>query len=168
MVYSATMNLTMSIKSNFFDRAKVQRAVDKGRRKALSKAGAFVRQRAKTSIRKRKKISSPGSPPSSHVGLLRKFMWFAYDKPNDSVVVGPVRLNGTKDNDAPHTLEFGGSKTLRKPAVVRLGMRSSGKRTLLRLAAGTRMKYEPRPYMRPALEHEAPKFAKCFRGVVRE
>jgi hypothetical protein len=41
-------------KQGFFDRAKVKNAVDAGTRRVLSRFGAFVRTRARTSIRKRK------------------------------------------------------------------------------------------------------------------
>ncbi len=41
-------------KGSFFDRDKVKRSVDAGTRRVFSKFGAFVRQRAKTSINKRK------------------------------------------------------------------------------------------------------------------
>lgn len=40
-------------KSNFFDRKKVVDAVDKATRNALSKLGAFIRQRAKSSLKYR-------------------------------------------------------------------------------------------------------------------
>lgn len=56
-------------KGNFFDRKAVLAAVDKATLRVLSKFGAFVRRRAKSSIRKRKKASPPGQPPSSHSGL---------------------------------------------------------------------------------------------------
>ena len=79
-------------KGGFFNRDKVMRSVDAGTRKVLSKFGAFVRQRARTSIRKRKGTSPPGSPPYSHVGLLRKFILFAYDPQRKSVVIGPTLI----------------------------------------------------------------------------
>jgi len=63
----------------------------------LSKFWAFVRQRARTSIRKRKGTSQPGSPPYSHVGLLRKFILFAYEPARQSVVIGPVLLREGSD-----------------------------------------------------------------------
>ncbi|MCL4743749.1 MAG: hypothetical protein KJZ54_16250, partial [Phycisphaerales bacterium] len=72
--------LDLRIKQMFFDRPKVRRAVDAARRKVLSKAGAFIRQTARTSIRKRKGSSKPGNPPHSHVGLLRRFILFGYDR----------------------------------------------------------------------------------------
>ena len=99
----------MRIKSMFFDRPKVQRAVDRSKRRSLSRAGAFIRQRARTSIRKRKRQSRPGQPPSSHTGLLRRFILFGYDRRSDSVVVGPV---GFRRSRAPTVLEFGGRTTV--------------------------------------------------------
>jgi hypothetical protein len=51
----------------------------------------FVRDRAKTSIRKRKGIRPPGQPPYSPIDLLRKFTSFAYKTPQ-SVVMRPTWL----------------------------------------------------------------------------
>ena len=84
------MNLTKTL---FFDSPKVLSAVDKATRQVLSKFGAFVRRSAKSSIRKRKRISSPGQPPSSHSGFLKKFIWFGYEPGSKSVVIGPAALN---------------------------------------------------------------------------
>ena len=97
--------ITMRIKDMFFDRHVVMAAVDNAKRKVLSKAGAFIRTAAKTSIRKRKGSAPPGAPPHSHEGSLRRLTLFGYDKPNDSVVVGPV---GFKKREAPSVLEYGG------------------------------------------------------------
>lgn len=46
------MQIDVRMKSMFFDRAEVIRKVDALTRKTLSRAGAFVRQRARSSIRK--------------------------------------------------------------------------------------------------------------------
>jgi len=144
----------MRVKNLFFDRPAVQRAIDPARRRALSKAGAFVRQRAKTSMRKRRGTSRPGQPPFAHEGSLRRMVLFGYDPRTESVVVGPVgfRRNGSSGG-APSVLEFGGRAT-----VVR---RRGGKRTkqAVRIAA--------RPYMRPALEKEASNLPKVWRNSVR-
>jgi len=72
--------IRFEIKQLFFDSPKVVRAVDRTTRRVLSKFGAFVRRTARSSIRKRKRISEPGSPPSSHSGLLKKFIFFGYDR----------------------------------------------------------------------------------------
>jgi len=128
----------------FFDRASVIRAIDRTARRVLSKFGAYVRQRAKTSIRKRKKISLPGHPPHSHTGLLRRFIFFGYDASRRSVVVGPVAFRrGT--STVPQILEYGG--------IVRRD--------------GRRMRYRARPYMRPALQKEMPKLSSLWRDSIR-
>lgn len=126
-------------KSAFFDRAAVMAAVDPATRAALSRMGAFVRTRAKSSIRKRKKGSAPGSPPSSHTGQLRKLVFFAYDPAARSAVVGPLKWG---KGEAPAVLERGG--------------RDSEGRV-----------YRPRPYMAPALEAERPNFAAAFRDSIK-
>ena len=134
-------------KQGFFDRAKVKNAVDAGTRKVLSKFGAFVRQRAKTSIRKKKGISPPGSPPYSHTGLLRKFILFAYDPQRRSVVIGPTL---TKEGSrVPSLLEYGGEVIIEHRSKKRLA------------------RYRPRPYMRPAFEAEKSQLPALWRNSIR-
>jgi hypothetical protein len=141
--------LDLRIKQMFFDRPNVKRAVDAARRRVLSKAGAFIRQTARTSIRKRKGTSAAGSPPYSHVGLLRKFILFGYDRQSESVVVGPV---GFRASTAPRVLERGGTTTVAR--------RRRGKRT------DRRVRIAARPYMYPALEKERPKLPELWRNSV--
>ena len=131
--------------SMFFDRAGVIKKVKDGTKSVLSKAGAFVRRRAQTSIRKRKKSSTPGSPPSSHVGLLRQLIFFGYDARTESVVVGPKLLK-SKSPTVPQLLEFGGR---------------------VRTKEGTPNTYRRFPFMAPALKAEAPKFPSLFANAVR-
>ena len=119
----------------FFDSPKILRSVDKTTRKVLSRFGAFVRRTAKQSIRKRKKASVPGTPPSSHTGLLKRFIFFGYDRQKDSVVIGPTRLTEGSRGDAPSLLEYGGRTTLK------------GKKK-------TRVRIRSRPFMGPAFEKE--------------
>ena len=125
-------------KANFFDREAVMKAVDVGRRRVLSRFGAFVRTRAKSSIRKRKAASAPGNPPSSHVGLLKQFIYFAYDPSAKSVVIGPTLIN--KPTGAPETLEYGGEAVIVD--------RKTGKAHTFTV--------EARPYMGPAFAAELP------------
>lgn len=137
------------IKSMFFDRVKVASAVDRATRKVLSKFGAFVRQTAKGSIRKRKCISRPGQPPSSHVGTLKRLILFGYDPAKKSVVIGPVPLHsGTAE--APPLLEYGG--------------RTRGKDRKGKKVAQT---YRARPFMGPALKKEAPKLSAMWGNSVK-
>ena len=74
--------MTMRMKDFFFDRQAVKGRMTKANRKALSKAGAFIRRRARSSLRRRKKSSEPGRPPSVHtsdrVATLKNIL-FAYE-----------------------------------------------------------------------------------------
>ena len=133
----------------FFDKKAVRDKVDAGTRRVLSKFGAFVRRTARSSIRKRKKPSSPGAPPSSHIGLLKKFIFFGYEPVKRSVVIGPVRLSQKGRGEAPHLLEYGGTGTVER----------QGKRR--------RAKVRARPFMGPAFEKEEPKLAAMWRDSIR-
>jgi hypothetical protein len=134
-------------KEGFFDRAKVQAAIDRSTRKVLSKFGAFVRQRARTSIRTRTGTSRPGEPPHSHVGLLKRFILFAFDPSRKSVVIGPTLLRST--SKAPRLLEHGGE-------------------TVIETNNGPRpARYRPRPFMGPAFEKERPGLPALWRDSAR-
>ena len=137
------------IKKCFFDREAVVSRADAATRKVFSKFGAFVRRTAKGSIRNRSKASPPGSPPSSHTGLLKKFIFFGFDPDAKSVVIGPARLDKRGRGDAPSLLEHGGATTL-----VRRGKRE-------------RAAYAARPYMGPAFEKEQPKLPAMWRDSVK-
>jgi len=134
-------------KKGFFDRESVQRSVDAATRRVLSKFGAFVRQRAKTSIRSRKGTSPPGSPPYSHVGLLKKFILFAYDASRKSVVIGPTLIRA--ESIAPRLLEYGGETTLE----TKFGSK--------------RARYRPRPFMGPAFVAEQSQLPSLWKNSVR-
>jgi len=144
--------IRMVTKQMFFDRKAVTGAVDKTARKVLSRFGAFVRRGAKSSIRKRKRVSSPGEPPSSHAGLLKRLIYFGYDRQKRSVVIGPQRLN-QKVGNAPAALEYGGTSTFVE------GLRHRRKKR--------RVKIKARPYMGPAFEKEQPKLPAMWAGSVR-
>lgn len=131
----------------FFDRPAVTRATERGTRQVLSQFGAFVRQTAKSSLRKRKAASAPGQPPSSHTGLLKHNIFFVFSPASRSVVIGPILLN--KGTDAPCILEYGDT-------VVR---RRRNRRV--------RIKYEPRPYMGPAFEKEQARLPALWRDSVQ-
>ena len=133
----------------FFDRKAVLGKVDRATRRVLSRFGAFVRRTARSSIRKRKRTSAPGAPPSSHTGLLKKFIFFGYDPAKRSVVIGPERLSQKGRGEAPHLLEYGGTGTVER----------RGKRR--------RAKVRARPFMGPAFEKEEPKLAAMWRDSIK-
>jgi hypothetical protein len=135
-------------KGSFFDRPRVMGAVNAAERKVLSRFGAFVRQRARSSIRRRSDPSPPGSPPSSHVGLLRQFILFTWDPTHRSVVIGPTKLNA-KGDEAPRLLEYGGT-TFRR-----------------RFGKIVRVRYAPRPFMNPSFTTEIKSLPALWRNSVR-
>ena len=128
--------IDMKMTKFFFNAKVVKKAVDRTTRRVFSRFGAFVRRTAKQSIRKRKKASKPGSPPSSHTGLLKKFIWFGYDPKTRSVIIGPARLTKNNRGEAPSLLEYGGKATIKRKS----------KRTKTRIRA--------RPFMGPAFAKE--------------
>lgn len=132
--------------SMFFDRPGVIKHVKDGTKSALSKAGAFIRTRARSLIRPRKRAAKPGQPPSSHEGTLRRLIFFGYDTNTESVVVGPKLSKGSNPT-VPHLLEFGGVTKhwkSKRPA-----------------------KYHAFPYMKPALELEKSNLPAAFAGAIK-
>ena len=135
-----------AVKGTFFDRAAIVEKLDPAVKKALSKFGAFVRQRSRTSIRQKKGTSPAGQPPYSHTGALKKFIFFGYDPGTKSVVIGPT-LAGSQSG-APAALEQGG------PA--RLSEKTKTRTVLVRA----------RPYMKPAFDAELGKVGNDFRNLI--
>lgn len=185
------MNITVTLKivDHFFDRSVVERRLDRATHRALSQAGAFVRRRARSSLRRRKSVSAAGSPPSVHSAhpfATLKNILFGFDG-RDSVVVGPVgfsrmRSRGTirLSRVAPNIHEFGGqvSRVRRVPKKKRTGRRAATRRqaeAYARLVRTGRIRpnvdfelleevldYPERPFMGPALEAERDKFPELW------
>jgi hypothetical protein len=145
----------------FFDRSHVLNAMGKETARVMSKFGAFVRRDAKGSIRRRKRASAPGQPPSSHTGLLRDFIFFASDTLAKSVVIGPARLNGR--GIAPALLEYGG-KRVDIARLITVKTKGGGTRQVT-IPAGTRS-YAPRPFMQPAFDLNIKKMDRIWSGKI--
>jgi hypothetical protein len=173
-----------AVKKFFLDKPAVANAVDAGTRRALSKFGAFVRTRSRSSIRKRKKASKPGQPPSSHVGTLKKLIFFTYDQQKKSVVIGPTKFAGSKfigaKSGVPETLEYSGEVTIREAVKGATKARSKAQaKAYRRLLKERRLIAEPRqytartitvqqrPYMRPAFMAELPRAPQQFKDCIR-
>ncbi len=163
-------------KATFFDRDAVLKRLDRATIRALAKGGAFIRTHARSSMPKRKKTSAPGSPPSSHVGLVKKHLFFGYDARTRSVVIGPALLN-KPDRALLERIEKGGITTVR---TIRVAARTRGGRLKKtkngdvvfetrhsNSAENRTVTYQPRPFMGPALAAEAPKLAPLWRNSVR-
>ena len=134
-------------KGLFFDRQKVQSAVNRAERRVLSRFGSFVRQDSKQRIRRRKRSSSPGEAPTNRTGLLKRHIYFVFSPETRSVVIGPVLLN--RSTGAPATLEHGGETVIET------------KRT-----QSIRVEIEARPFMGPAFQQELPKLPALWRDSV--
>ena len=141
--------IDMRFKELFFDAKAVTSRVDVATRRVLSRFGAFVRRTAKSSIRKRKRPAPPGNPPSSHTGLLKRFIFFGYEPRKRSVVIGPALLTQRGRGEAPSLLEYGGTASLK-----RRGRRRS-------------VNYKPRPFMGPAMTKELPQLPSMWRNSLR-
>lgn len=153
MLGSSSPGGTFQVTKWFFDAPAVLKTVDAGTAKVLSKFGAFVRRTMKSSIRKRRKSSEPGKPPSSHTGLLKQFIFFSFDPRSRSVVIGPEKLNA-KIGQVLEALEYGGQTTV---ATYRN-----------RKVVGKETKYiRARPFARPALEMELSKLPEMWRDSVK-
>jgi len=161
--------LTIKMIDQFFDRPSVINAIDRAKRRQLSKAGAFVRTTARRSIKpagkratnKRNKgnlrgrkdptISQPGQPPRLHTKSARnlRLILFAWEPLRKSVVIGPLLFKSTDGVRIPEVLEHGGKSYVT----------TRGRKKPIRI--------RKRPFMAPALAKEAPKFPNLFANSVR-
>lgn len=142
--------------STFIDRAGVNRKLSKYKRRVLGGTGAFGRSVIRYSIRsggKGGKISRPNRPPRSHVGLLKRHIYFGVDPTTETVVIGPLVFKSQPKfaggvASIPEVLEFGGTE-------------------LVQVASGqTRAdSYEPRPYVGPALDVVREKMGQLVESV---
>jgi hypothetical protein len=77
----------------------------------LRKASAKVRRVGRQKIRRRKKRSAPGKPPSAHApgGSGLKLILYDVDPRKETAVIGPVLFKTSGGAPVPGTLEHGGS-----------------------------------------------------------
>jgi hypothetical protein len=144
--------IDFEMKKFFFDRTAVKNAIGAVATKNLGAMGAFIQRKAKSLIRRRKKVSLPGQPPSARstdsVASIKN-IWFAYDPATQSVVVGPLKLNGSRHHYVvPEILEYGGTASM---------------------PSGKRANYRARPFMNPAKEESInnPKLMEIWRDSVK-
>jgi hypothetical protein len=168
--------MTMRMKEFFFDKQVVRDRMSKANRRALSKAGAFIRRRARSSLRRRKKPSPAGQPPSVHtsdrVATLKNIL-FAYEPEHESLVVGPVRLNQSTfmgpvlgSSTVPQVHEFGSTIKVRETKVGkrwRMGAKRGKPNQPVRVRSA---QYPARPFMGPALEAEKDHIPDAWSGSV--
>jgi hypothetical protein len=117
----------------------VKKQAQGGILRSIQHAAASLRLIVRRSIRRRKKPSSPGTPPSSPTGRLRESIRYELvDGSKYLAHVGPAR-SVIGPAGQPH--EFGGS------------FRDES--------------YPDRPYMRPGLEAILPRMPEEFRGLIK-
>jgi len=121
-----------------FDDAGVISKVKKGSLKALRRAGAYVRKSARNAVSRSSKASSPGTPPHTRRGLLKRSILFGVEKNRMAVVIGPAK---TFIGISMTAHEFGGMYRRRK--------------------------YPKRPLMGPALVKTAPALPKLWADSVK-
>jgi hypothetical protein len=94
-----------------FTPGQLKKKVNQATFKSLGQAAGTIRLTAKRSIRKRKKPSNPGSPPSSPTGMLRRVLRYEVNRDRGEAVIGPVNeIAGRLWN----LHEFGGVVTNRR------------------------------------------------------
>lgn len=148
-----------NVSGKFFDSKVVMSATDRAERRILSRAGAYVRRISRSSIRKRKKTSEPGKPPTNRIGTLKKLIFFTYDTNRKSVVIGPMKFG---KGEAPKALEEGGTITVEVPTIER----RNGVRRIKSIKR-ERTTIKNRPYMKPAFDKVLPTVAEQFQNSIR-
>jgi hypothetical protein len=92
----------------------INNPIPREKQRVGNRQGSLVRTIARRSIRKRKAVSQPGTPPTNQTGILKKFLFYSWDPTSQSVLVGPEKLAGAKSM-APRKLEFGSDKIKQRP-----------------------------------------------------
>lgn len=153
----------------FFDRQRVINRIGKENARRLSRAGAFIRRRARTSLKRRKRSSPPGMPPSVHstdpVATLKNIQ-FALGPDKRSVFIGPLKLNqvemswiSLRGTTVPAIHEFGDrvivSEERYKGSEIWFRRDNRYGVSQFKEYRKRRATYRKRPFMGPALKAEA-------------
>lgn len=104
----------------------------------LRRMGAYVRTVARRKVRTSKDSSTPGTPPNSGTGALKRGILFGVERRRQSVVIGPSS-EFVGESMAAH--EFGG--------------------------AYKKERYPKRPLMGPSLKESSPHLAKMWQDAVK-
>ncbi len=127
----------MKCRIEFYER-RVLVAVRDANYKALRRTGAYVRKAAQNRVMQSSKASTPGTPPNTRRGLLKKSLLFGAEKKKQSVVIGPAeKFIGT----AMVAHEYGGKYRKRR--------------------------YPKRPLMGPTLEKTASKIPNLWDKAIK-
>jgi hypothetical protein len=188
------MEITYSVKHQFFDRESVKKRISSKKRRGLSKAGAIVRTTARQLLGRKVKRPPPnprgGTPRVRSPNPNLKKILFFYNDQTESVTVGPVRLPG-KPAGMPGIHEHGGTSVVRirnKPQPKIKGKKGK-KRKKFRQYTGNvrntddnyrkwlwtqkntkvfRARYPKRPFMATALKKRKRDIAPLFRNLINQ
>ena len=163
--FSFSPKFTIDVaKSYFFTARDWEEVMTPAEVSALSLAGAYIRRKAMSLVRRRKNPSKAPSPPTKWTGLLNSFMFFAYDPWTHSVVVGPAFLPHPHkkvftfpEKTIPATLEYGGRERVGYASTLPSGEILPANRVVT-IAA--------RPYMRPAEEKSRNAYMEAWQNIL--
>ncbi len=96
---------------------QLRKKVDRARRTWLQSSAKLVRLEAKRSIRKSKEPSSPGEPPKSKSGKLRKSIFYRVGRRD--AWIGPTRPEGSHANIVEGGAEHMAPRPFMGPAMKR-------------------------------------------------
>lgn len=145
-----------AVKASILESQKIMQSMHRAGERAFVRFGAFVRTRAKTSMKYSKNVSEPGNPPRAHSGLIRDFLFFAVESHASNVVIGPMLLNATRSKTTLTALEHGGLSLIFQRA------------TRNRPASSKPIMVEARPFMQPAFETELERAPYLWENSLRE
>ena len=121
-----------------FDKRVIFKAVRRGNIKSLRQAGAYIRKSARNKIRKSSNASTPGTPPHTRRGLIKRSLLFGVEKARRRVLIGPAHTFVGLSMTAH---EFGGKYK--------------------------RQRYPKRPLMSPTLENVRPKLPELWKNAIK-
>lgn len=171
--------ITWKIKSMFFDREAVLSQVEAARRKNLSKLGAFIRQRAKSSIKPARQMRLSEMTEEQRkayrrrVALAQHYGWPKPKKPRASSKPGEPPRSHTKR--LRKFIYFGYDPAAKSVVVGPVGFRNSRAPEALEsggtATVGKKQKrtvtIHRRPYMAPAMRAELSKLPPLWADSVR-
>lgn len=180
--------LTLDLKAaqgQFFDRAKVLAAMDRATARSLSKAGAFVRRSARSSIRPPRRLTIADLDADRRVayearvvaaakaGRPKPRLPFASSKPGEP----PRTPTGVLRKSVQFVYDRGSKSVVIGPVALNRGTEAprtleyGGPAVVVRRVDGQRqsqtVRIEPRPFMRPALVANLAVIPEQFRDSIR-
>ena len=121
-----------------FEACNIVNAAHRANFTCLTHAAAAIRLTARRSIRRSKRQSSPGSPPHTRAGQLKRAILYAVERQKANAIIGPsAQVVGTSG----HAHEFGGRYR--------------------------KQNYPKRPFMGPALMENLTRLPKFWAGSVK-